>query len=99
MVEIQKCPLLTSSQWLAPSGRSASSSNTAVTDIGFGDALTPGPVQAVSPVLINDLPASRLSAYPVYTVVSEKVHAIALLGMANSRVKDYVDLWGCSNGN
>lgn len=62
-------------------------------DIGFGDAVTPGPVQAVYPVLINDLPAPRLHTYPVYTVVSEKVHAIALLGMANSRVKDYFDLW------
>lgn len=62
-------------------------------DIGFGDAVTPGPVQAVYPVLIDDLPAPRLRTYPVYTVVSEKVHAITLLGMANSRVKDYFDLW------
>ena len=62
-------------------------------DIGFGDAVTPGPVQAVYPVLIGDLPAPRLHTYPVYTVVSEKVHAIALLGMAISRVKDYFDLW------
>ena len=62
-------------------------------DIGFGDAVTPGPVQAVYPVLIDDLPAPRLHTYPVFTVVSEKVHAIALLGMANSRVKDYFDLW------
>lgn len=62
-------------------------------DIGFGDAVTPGPMQAVYPVLIDDLPAPRLQTYPVYTVISEKVHAIALLGMANSRVKDYFDLW------
>lgn len=62
-------------------------------DIGFGDAVTPGPVRAVYPVLINDMPAPQLHTYPVYTVVSEKVHAIALLGMANSRVKDYFDLW------
>lgn len=62
-------------------------------DIGFGDAVTPGPVQAVYPVLIDDLPAPRLHTYPAYTVVSEKLHAIALLGMTNSRVKDYFDLW------
>ncbi|MGH8846097.1 MAG: nucleotidyl transferase AbiEii/AbiGii toxin family protein [Polaromonas sp.] len=61
-------------------------------DVGFGDAVTPGPVDAVYPVLIADLPAPRLRAYPVYTVVSEKLHAIAVLGMANSRLKDYLDL-------
>ncbi len=62
-------------------------------DIGFGDAVIPGPVHAVYPVLIEDLPAPRLRTYPVYTVISEKLHAIALLGMANSRLKDYLDLW------
>ncbi len=62
-------------------------------DIGFGDVVTPGPVHAVYPVLIVDLPPPRLRTYPVYTVVSEKLHAIALLGMTNSRLKDYLDLW------
>lgn len=61
-------------------------------DIGFGDAVTPGPVQAVYPVLIDDFPAPTLQAYPVYTVIAEKLHAIALLGMTNSRLKDYLDL-------
>ena len=61
-------------------------------DIGFGDAVTPGPVDATYPVLLDDLPAPRLRTYPVYTVVAEKLHAIALLGMTNSRVKDYLDL-------
>ena len=61
-------------------------------DIGFGDAVTPSPIHAVYPVLIEDLPAPRLRTYPVYTVVSEKLHAIVLLGMTNSRLKDYLDL-------
>jgi predicted nucleotidyltransferase component of viral defense system len=61
-------------------------------DIGFGDAVTPGPIDAVYPVLINDLPAPRLRTYPLYTVIAEKLHAIALLGMTNSRLKDYLDL-------
>lgn len=61
-------------------------------DIGFGDAVTPGPVDATYPVLINDLPAPRLRTYPVYTVIAEKLHAIVLLGMTNSRLKDYLDL-------
>ena len=62
-------------------------------DIGFGDAVTPGPVQSEYPVLLEDFPAPRLRTYPAYTVISEKLHAIALLGMTNSRVKDYLDLW------
>jgi len=55
-------------------------------DVGFGDAVTPGPVDAIFPVLIDDLPAPHLRTYPVYTVISEKLHAIALLGMTNSRL-------------
>lgn len=61
-------------------------------DIGFGDAVTPGPVQSVYPVLLADFPAPTLQTYPVYTVIAEKLHAIALLGMTNSRLKDYLDL-------
>ena len=61
-------------------------------DVGFGDAVTPAPVDSIYPVLLGDMPAPRLRAYPTYTVVAEKLHAIALLGMTNSRVKDYFDL-------
>lgn len=61
-------------------------------DVGFGDAVTPGPTDAVYPVLVDDLPAPRLRTYPVYTVVAEKLHAIVVLGMVNSRLKDYLDL-------
>lgn len=61
-------------------------------DVGFGDAITPAPVDSVYPVLLDDLPAPRLRAYPTYTVVAEKLHAIALLGMTNTRLKDYFDL-------
>ena len=62
-------------------------------DIGFGDAVTPGPVNATYPVLIADFPPPQLRTYPVYTVVAEKLHAIVLLGITNSRLKDYFDLW------
>lgn len=61
-------------------------------DIGFGDAVTPGSVQATYPVLIQELPAPKLRTYPIYTVLAEKLHAIVLLGMTNSRLKDYFDL-------
>lgn len=61
-------------------------------DVGFGDAVTPEPVDAVYPVLIADFAAPHLRTYPVYTVVAEKLHAMVLLGMTNSRLKDYLDL-------
>ena len=61
-------------------------------DIGFGDAVTPAPEAVRYPVLLVDLPAPELHAYPKYTVVAEKLHAICLLGMANTRLKDYFDL-------
>lgn len=61
-------------------------------DIGFGDAVFPPPEESVYPVLLDDLPAPRLRTYSAYTVVAEKVHALAVLGMTNSRLKDYFDL-------
>lgn len=62
-------------------------------DIGFGDAVTPAPESVSYPVLLEDLPAPQLRSYPKYTVIAEKFHAVCLLGMANTRLKDYFDLW------
>ena len=61
-------------------------------DIGFGDPVTPAAEQIDYPVLLDDLSPPRLGAYPVYTVIAEKLQAIASLGMVNSRLKDYFDL-------
>lgn len=62
-------------------------------DIGYGDAVTPAPELADYPVMLEGLPAPRIRTYPRYTVVAEKFEAIVSLGMANSRLKDYFDLW------
>jgi predicted nucleotidyltransferase component of viral defense system len=62
-------------------------------DVGFGDAVTPAPEVVKYPVLLDDLPAPELRAYPKATVIAEKLHAICLLGMLNTRLKDYYDLW------
>ena len=40
-----------------------------------------------------DLPAPRIRAYPKETVISEKLQAMVTIGMANSRMKDFYDLW------
>ena len=62
-------------------------------DVGYGDAVTPAPESARYPVILGDMPAPTLRVYPRYTVVAEKLEAIISLGMANSRMKDYFDLW------
>jgi hypothetical protein len=62
-------------------------------DVGFGDAVTPGPETVDYPVMLPEMPAPRLRAYPRDTVVAEKFEAMVILGIANSRMKDYFDLW------
>ena len=62
-------------------------------DIGFGDAVTPGPEEVQYPVMLPDFDAPKLRVYPRYTVVAEKLEAMATLGIANSRMKDFFDLW------
>lgn len=61
-------------------------------DIGFGDAITPNPEAVLYPTLL-DFPAPRLRAYPVYTLVAEKFHAMVALGARNSRMRDFWDIW------
>ena len=61
-------------------------------DVGFGDVITPAPVAVEYPTLL-DLPAPTVRAYPRETVVAEKFQAMVMLGIANSRMKDFYDLW------
>lgn len=61
-------------------------------DIGFGDIVTPKPEAIVFPALL-DFPAPHLRAYPIYSVVAEKLEAAVRLGEANTRMKDFFDLW------
>jgi len=61
-------------------------------DVGFSDAITPEPVELEYKTLL-DFAAPRLLAYPRETVVAEKLEAAVSLGMQNSRMKDFYDLW------
>jgi hypothetical protein len=61
-------------------------------DVGFGDAVTPGPQTVAYPTLLADFQAPTLRVYPVYTVIAEKYQAMVMLGQANSRMKDFFDL-------
>ena len=62
-------------------------------DIGFGDVVTPAAEEADYPAILADLPTARLRVYPRYTVIAEKFEAIVALGITNSRMKDFFDLW------
>lgn len=63
-----------------------------VIDIGFGDATEPGVEEISLPVML-DLPVPRLRGYARETVVAEKFQAMVLFGLANTRMKDYYDIW------
>ena len=67
-----------------------------VIDIGFGDAITTPDYTIEYPALL-DMPAASIRAYPPATVVAEKFHALVSLGLVNSRLKDYYDLWTLLN--
>lgn len=65
-------------------------------DIGFGDAVTPDPQLVDCPSLLG-LPSATLRAYPRETVVAEKFEALVSLDIANSRMKDFYDIWVLSS--
>ena len=65
-------------------------------DFGVGDIMVPGPRMIEYPVLL-DSDTIRLLAYPVESAIAEKLQAMAALGNANSRMKDFYDVWIYSN--
>ena len=65
---------------------------TITVDIGFGDSVEPGLDTIDYPSLL-DLPQPRLRAYAPETIIAEKFQAMVALGRANSRMKDFYDIW------
>lgn len=61
-------------------------------DIGLGDIIVPKPKLLDYPTMI-DLPAPRIRAYSREAAVSEKLEAMISLGITNSRMKDFYDIW------
>lgn len=62
-------------------------------DIGFGDVVTPKPVDLDYPILLEHLPSAKILAYSLETVIAEKLHAVVDLADQSSRMKDYYDLY------
>jgi len=61
-------------------------------DVGFGDVVSPEPREIAFPTIL-DHPQPLVQAYPVESVLAEKLEAVVRLGSTNSRVKDFCDLW------
>jgi hypothetical protein len=66
-------------------------------DVGFGDAVVPPATNVNFPTML-DFATPILRAYPREAVVAEKFQAMVMLGIANSRMKDFFDLWTLANG-
>ncbi len=66
-------------------------------DIGFADIVTPAPQEISFPVIIKNMPIPQISVYPIETIIAEKLQSMVYLGMINSRLKDYYDVWFLAN--
>ena len=62
-------------------------------DVNVGDPVTPAPQWIDMPSQRPDFAAVRLLGYPVETVLAEKTSTAIALGEANTRVRDYADLY------
>jgi hypothetical protein len=61
-------------------------------DIGIDDEVVPEPEWVEYPTLLG-LDAPRILAYHPVTALAEKFETIVSRGLANSRLRDYYDLW------
>lgn len=78
-------------RWFGGSHTPIVAQNT-TTVLGFGDVVVPKPDAAEYPTIL-DLPAPCLRGYSRESAVAEKFEAMVKLGVLNSRVKDFFDIW------
>jgi len=67
-------------------------------DVGFGDVIVPGPIPIDFPALL-DFPSPHLLAYSPESAIAEKFQAMVILDSANSRMKDFYDIWLLAKGH
>lgn len=61
-------------------------------DISFADVVFPNPEESDLPTTL-DFPAPRLLCYSRESFIAEKTQAMVRLGVLNSRMKDFYDIW------
>jgi hypothetical protein len=62
-------------------------------DVGFGDAVQPEPTTSEFPTVLPQIDPPVVRMYPPEVVIAEKLHAMVVLDIGNSRMKDFYDLW------
>ena len=62
-------------------------------DIGFGDAIEKNLKAVEIPTFFEDFPKPQMRVYSVNAVIAEKFHAMVFLGLQNSRLKDFYDMY------
>ncbi|MDD2952680.1 MAG: nucleotidyl transferase AbiEii/AbiGii toxin family protein [Parabacteroides sp.] len=68
-------------------------------DIGFGDVITPQPSVLDYPNLLEGFPDTNIMAYSLETIVAEKFQTVISRAEANSRMKDFYDLYTILQGD
>ena len=61
-------------------------------DVGTGDSVTP-PAEWIEYPTLFDFPRPRLRVHRAETAIAEKVHAMVVFDLQNSRMKDFFDIW------
>ena len=62
-------------------------------DIGFGDVITPAPVEMKYPNLLSNVPQAFIKTYSLETIVAEKFQTMIARNTGNSRMKDFFDIY------
>lgn len=62
-------------------------------DIGIGDCVTPMSERTAFPKILDELEEALLLTYPKESVIAEKFEAMISIGLINSRMKDFYDVW------
>jgi predicted nucleotidyltransferase component of viral defense system len=61
-------------------------------DVGFGDIVVPRAKKVRYPTII-EMPSPVLTGYSMESTIAEKFEAMVKLGIFNSRMKDFFDIW------
>ena len=65
-------------------------------DVGFSDIVWPSPIESDYPTILPQK-GPHLRGYSLESIIAEKVQAMVYLGIVNSRLKDFYDVWTLIN--
>ena len=68
-------------------------------DVGFGDIVIPVAQELEYPILLDEMQIPVIQAYSTETVIAERFQAMIELSVANSRMKDFYDVYNLLTDN